>query len=367
MSRIAVALAVLSISGVILARDCAAVDFARSVRALERLQDAAAQGDQAAENRQARLLAQIETDILNGPAQLAADGRTLKAAVVFVFSGGNPNILEKRLPVPASAELGQTYRGALAYARADRTSALKVLASLDPTHLPAALGGRVAIMRAVLNASSDISAALKDLRMARRLMPGTLVEEAALRRCIAFSSYGSARTDFDECAKTYVRRFSKSAYWNDFTESVARGYVRLNSEEGASTIGELKSVIEPLSASRARPIALAISRSAVLRGQMNLAEQAAAWAQSMALAGSRDMERAKLYQATSQAASAQAGSVRERLLAIDVAKLDAGDRELLSHATRLQEQIVSKPKISVAEAMRILPPSERKEPQVQAP
>ena len=54
--------------------------------------------------------------------------RNLRAIAVYLFSGGNPNVAERRLiPLKIDPENKALLDGALAYARGDKASAIKFL------------------------------------------------------------------------------------------------------------------------------------------------------------------------------------------------------------------------------------------------
>lgn len=326
-----------------------------SVATLEALQDRMAQGDADAEEKQNRLIAQIETDILKGPRQLPADRRILGALAVFLFSGGNPNIVEKRLAASqaASKEM-HLIRGALAYVRADRDAALSELSDLDTSRLDSTVGGRVALVRAILLASSDMPKALENLDTARRLMPGTLIEEAALRRCIAFAGSQKDATRFERCGQSYVRRFAASIYWKDFAEGLVTSAVQIG-----GSLAALQDMIEPLPAERRRMIALEVARAAVLSGVLDLARASAQWAREIALAQSADMDRANLYLAAANIVHDTGGEALNELRDMDESRLSAFDLMLLSNLRKVRTEIEREPDMRVEEALRILPPSER--------
>ena len=66
--------------------------------------------------------------------------------------------------------------------RGGRTKQGRGLAALNARSLPPTLGAEIALVQSALVAQNDLKATIERLDEARLLMPGTLVEEAALRR-----------------------------------------------------------------------------------------------------------------------------------------------------------------------------------------
>lgn len=113
------------------------LQFRNAIRLLERIQDATAAGDHAAVDMQSKLIIQIETDLKNAKQSDLQDQRNLRAVAIYLLSGGNPSVAEKRL---ASLAISPQNRGlldgALAYAKGDKVNAIKHLASIDVAGLP---------------------------------------------------------------------------------------------------------------------------------------------------------------------------------------------------------------------------------------
>ncbi len=353
MMKKVIAIAVFIVAG--LQASLAGDRLQASIATLEMLQDRMAQGDAGAEGQQGRLIAQIETDLLNGLGQLPADRKILESLVVLLFSGGNPGIVEKRLAkFEDASEKSHLIKGALAYVRADRGMALKELSGLDASSLSAPIGGRVALVRAILLASSDMPKALADLDAARRLMPGTLIEEAALRRCVAFAGVQKDVSRFQTCGKKYMRRFATSIYSKDFDDGLVKSAVQLG-----GSLAVLQEMMEILPSTRRRLLALALARAAVMSGAMGLARASAEWAQTLAMAGSHDMGRAYLYAAAAEIAGETGSEALKRFGEIDENMFDPADRKLLADLRQLRAEIEREPEMPVEEALRIAPPGER--------
>jgi chemotaxis protein MotC len=325
----------------------------KSVRTLESLQDAVANGDVEASRLQARLIAQIETDIRLSPDEVLKNPRNLHALATVLFSGGSPNIVEAH---SVSLEMDVTTRnlisGALAYARADRAGALHYLEKINIAELPPNLGGRVALVRSVIGASDNPQRAIDDLYLARQLMPGTLVEEASLRRCVAFAGKINDLTRLEFCASRYIRRFSRSLYWAEFAANYAMAVAQTGFGEDKTNKAMLAS-FERLGTAKRRTLLLMAARAALTHGRHQLAKQLAENAIPLCRAESVEMKQAKLFLAAAEIATRSYHESRDRLDSLDMQGLEAADVKLLAQARNLADEIERPPALSQDEVVRL--------------
>ena len=151
---------------------------------LQNRQAEIAQGDLAAYAAQPKLLREISEALLPRPSRKSGESRAKRAPrSSIVLSGGQPRVVMHLIDsgaLPADEE--KMMRGALAYVLSHEAEALKLLGDVDPRSLDPALGGQIAFVQSVLLTTIDRKKAVALLDLARLLMPGGLVEEAALRR-----------------------------------------------------------------------------------------------------------------------------------------------------------------------------------------
>jgi chemotaxis protein MotC len=326
------------------ASGAANLQFRNSARTLEKIQDATAFGDIAAVDLQSKLIIQMGTDLTNAKESDLQDVRNLRAVAVYLFSGGNPNVAERRLiPLKIDPESKVLLDGALAYARGDKAGASKFLGTLDLASLPPTLAGRVALVKAILTSADDIKAALSLLGTARAFMPGTLVEEGALRRCISFAGKLPDIEQLEHCASSYIRRFPKSLYWKDFEESFTLSLIEMDYLKAGGTVQSLNLILKDLSPSDYRNILLMISKAAVGHGRHALAMSSAQSAGELSRAGSAEMARSNLYEGAILIAGEGYDAGRAKLEKTNPSLLDPGDRALLEKALELARQIARKP------------------------
>jgi chemotaxis protein MotC len=337
------------------ASDDASLQFRNAARTLEKIQDATASGDTTAVELQSKLIVQMGTDLTNAKQSDLQDVRNLRAVAVYLFSGGNPNVAERRLiPLKMDPENKVLLDGALAYARGDKAGAIKLLGNADLASLPPTLAGRVALVKAILTSTEDLKAALSLLGTARALMPGTLVEEGALRRCISFAGKLSDIEQLEHCASSYIRRFPKSLYWKDFEESFTLGLIETDYMKAGGTIPRLNVILKDLPSASYREMLLMISRAATGHGRHSLAISSAQSARELAGAGSAELARANLYEGAIMIAGEDHEQGKTKLEKIDAALLDPSDRSLLEKALKLASQIARKP--TIIEEQSVKPP-----------
>ena len=329
------------------------MQFRNAARTLEKIQDATASGDRAAVELQSKLIVQMGTDLTNAKDSDLQDVRNLRAVAVYLFSGGNPNVAERRIiPLKMDPENKALLDGALAYARGDKAGALKFLGNVDLASLPPTLSGRVALVKAILTSADDLKAALSSLGTARALMPGTLVEEGALRRCVSFAGKLPDIEQLEHCSSSYIRRFPESIYWQEFEESFTLSLIEMDYLKAGGTMPRLNIILKDLPPADTRGILLKISKAAVSHGRHALAVASAQSAGELSHAGSAEMARSNLYEGAILIAGESYEAGKTELEKINPTLLDPSDRSLLDKALELSRQIARKPDTKEEDAIK---------------
>jgi chemotaxis protein MotC len=310
------------------------------VRSLQILQEQIANGNVAAHAAQSALLTRIETRFTQAPPETWQDPRNARAAVVYLLSGGKPALIRTLLSYekpPAIEE--RLIKGALAYVEGREEEALELLRTVDVRRLPPSLGGPVALVQSALVVRQDVATAMAFLDEARLLMPGTLVEEAALRREIFLAGQIDNAERFEALATQYVRRFRHSIYAGNFREHLAVALTRFSFAQNTSMFSRIQRILQQLDPASRRSLYLMVARTAVLRGKTDMARLAAEQAAAASRDGSADGDRARLYRAiTSVLGDSYEDGMRD-LAKIDRARLPARDIELLDATLRLAGQV----------------------------
>src|SRR5690606_2750881 len=178
------------------------------IRALQMIQDRLADGDHAVLPMQRKALEMIDARLRASTAGDFTDTRNLNALLVYGMSGGNPSTVAATL---SRLELGEADKrvgnGVVDYLRGESGRVLATLGEVDPLNLPPEVGAFVALVKGSVNAAERPALGYANLDIARLLAPGTLVEEAALRRTIALATQQGDAGRFLRAAGQYTRRF----------------------------------------------------------------------------------------------------------------------------------------------------------------
>jgi chemotaxis protein MotC len=310
------------------------------VRSLQILQEQIANGNVAAHAAQGPLLERIERRFIQAPPDTWQDPRNARAAVIYLLGGGKPATIRVLLSYekPPAIE-DRLIKGALAYVEGHEQEALDLLRTVDVRRLPPSLGGPVALVQSALVVRQDVAAAMAFLDEARLLMPGTLVEEAALRREIFLAGQIDNADKFEALAIQYIRRFRHSIYAGNFREHLAVALTRFSFAQNTNMFSRVQRILEQLDPASRRNLYLMVARTAVLRGKTDMARLAAEQAAVASRDGSPDSDRARLYRAiTSVLGDSYEEGMRD-LARIDRKRLSVRDAELLDATQRLAGQV----------------------------
>ncbi|WP_164738520.1 hypothetical protein [Aquabacter cavernae] len=311
------------------------------VRALRRVQDSLAQGSADAMNVQRDLIARIEREFAAAEPSVWEDPHNARAIVTYFLSGGNPAVLRRIMDQQPGPAIDQRLlRGTLSYLEGREDEALRQLKDIDARSLPASLGGQVALAQAALVLRKEPAKAAHLLGVARVLAPGTLVEEAALRRAILVAAQMNDTAQFEYLSRQYLFRFRNSVYAGNFRQSFTNALNRMGYGNQPEQFQRLEQMMEMLEPERRRDMELTLARTAVVQGRTTAANFAAERALSAMPDGSVDAERARLYRGASLAPSAQTyGEALTELRAIDRDRLAPADAALLDAASATAENV----------------------------
>jgi chemotaxis protein MotC len=268
--------------------------------------------------------------------------RNFRALLVYGMSGGNPATLHNAISQLQLDERDKALAaGVIAYLEGDPGAALNAFAHIELDALPEDIFTFVALVKGSLLAREAPEAALALLDQVRLLAPGTLVEEAALRRSIAITVTTTNADRFARASTQYVARFLHSPYASQFADTFVTGAVTL---DGAIGRDRLVDIVSMMDAERERVIWLRIARSAAIDGLSDLSAFAAARAKADAgESGGTDDPRTLLYSGLSSIAGEPVKELAEKLGKIDRNRLSPGDRMLLDAARAVTTEVVAPP------------------------
>lgn len=297
---------------------------------LQQAQLRMANGDKAAYAKQNDRLRAIGDAILAARPEIWKSKSETDAAAAYVLSGGQPRAIAKLLEsgaVPKGED--PLLRGALAYAAGRSRDAESLLANIDPKTVSLKLGAQLAYAKSVLLTSKAPDQAIQLLDLARLLAPGSLVEEAALRREILLAG---DRRDGDRMiflARQYASRFPKSIFAENFISSLSSVSVRYGLIEDIANLRKFEALLGLVSPEQRHSFLLAIARNQTVNGKFEVAGEAANYVLSALPAGDPDETRARFYVAAAKILGDDYDAGITQLKALDKSKLDKADQALL--------------------------------------
>ncbi len=331
------------------------------VRELQALQDRTATGSVDALSAQRTVIASIDRALAAAPASVWQDARNAVAAIGFVLSGGPPRILRALAtaePKPAVDE--NLLKGVLAYAEGRESEAYGFLTPLDATSLPPSIGAQVAMAQSALAVRTDPQQAMRLLAVSRLLAPGTLVEEAAIRRQIFVADQLRDYTQVQSLARQYLDRFRRSVYAGNFRERFAAALSHMDFINDPAQFPRLDDMLASVEPDARAELYLTIALASVTNGRLNAARLAATRAVPLTPAGSVGQARARLYRAAVTVASAKTFDAGvEDYQAIDRTRLSATDLQLADAVSVAIAAVRSGTEVSAAKAA---PSSEPEQP-----
>jgi chemotaxis protein MotC len=325
-------LAVLAAAAPVHSEDARPFELIRSLRAA---QDRIAHGDVAAREGQRRLLADIGARMARADDTVWKDARNARAVIVYVLSGGDPAVLKdlRGRGVLTGVE-EDLVKGVLGYSEG-RNADAELLLGIATKQLDASVAGHLALVQSTLTMHKDAARALALLDEARLSSPGTLVEEAALRRQAFLALAAGNRDLFEALSSRYLRRFADSVYAESFRRQFATEVVGQKYAVDAARLERLEAILADLAAAHRLDIYLMMSAEGIVRGKVEAIRMAAGQASGLAEADAAAKARAELYKGAALVATDELESGLAALEGIDKSLLDGSDGELLEAALAL--------------------------------
>ncbi|MCS3727174.1 chemotaxis protein [Bradyrhizobium betae] len=302
------------------------------VRTLQAVQDGIANGDMAAHSGHVALIRQIGEKFLAADASVWSNAQNGQAVVIYLLSGGGPQLVRK-LPKPNVDE--RLFNGALAYVEGRQDEARELLKDVKPRTLPSGLGGQVALVQGALFARSEATLAIERLDDARLLLPGTLVEEAALRREILLVGQAEDFDKFEFLTLAYIRHYRNSVYAGDFWQRFSSGLTQSSLALDERRFARIVTLLEQIDRASRLKLYFVIARSAMVRGRLAVTELAGERALALSADASADRERAHFFRGVSRALTDEYDGGLAELKALDRSKLPERDIPLLNATVQL--------------------------------
>ena len=323
----------------------------KMIRSLQFVQDTVVLGDHSAMEMQRFLLTTIDARLRTAEPAIFDDPRNVDAALVYAMSGGNPETLELLIKKDVEGHFDSRLTDALRnYLSGTGSQSVKSLAEIFPEYKRSRVGPYLALVSANSVLRKDPALALSYFDWARLVAPGTIVEEAALRRSIYIASQAGWIDRSMGYANRYARRYLRSPYASQFADL----FVTL-AVDNSEKLNE-KDILEVLSfmdVPRQREVYLRMARLAAISGQNKLASLAAERAQILSGDGeSVPKALADLYSGLASVPSGDVASAMETIVSIPDEKLSVKDRALKEAARAVAEEVLREP---VASAQKTEP------------
>ncbi|MFB9950180.1 chemotaxis protein MotC [Rhizobium puerariae] len=310
------------------------------LRSLQFVQDSVVLGDHSAAEMQRFMLEKIDQRLRSADPSIFEDPRNVDAALVYAMSGGNPATLEYLASRDMAGNFDNRVADALRkYLNGKGTLAAKGLGEMAKEYRDEKIGPYLALVSGNVMVSTDPKEALFFYDWARLTAPGTIIEEAALRRSVAIAVDANMVEQALSYARKYARRFVHSPYASQFADFFVQLVV---GHFGAVTEEDVDGAIEFMDADRRREIFLRIARAAAIAGKNDLARLASAKAE--ALAGNPTPEAlARLYGGLAGIPTHDVNAAMQAIADVPDDMLSPRDRALREAAKAVAEQVVSRP------------------------
>ncbi|MDH6256550.1 chemotaxis protein [Bradyrhizobium sp. BR13661] len=304
------------------------------VRNLQSVQDGIANGDAAAHGSHLALIRQIGEKFLAADPGVWSNPQNGQAVVIYLLSGGAPQIVRK-LPRDKINVDKALFDGALAYVEGRQDEARDLFKDVKPRTIPSGMGGQVALVQGALFARSEASLAIERLDDARLLLPGTLVEEAALRREILLVGQAEDFDKFEFLTLAYIRHYRNSVYAGDFWQRFSTGLTQSSLALDDRRFARIAALLEQVDRASRLKLYLVIARGALIRGKLVVVKLASERALTLSADTTADRERAHFYRGASRALTDEYDGGFAELKALDRSKLAERDVLLLNATLQL--------------------------------
>lgn len=310
------------------------------VRSLQLVQDRIAGGDHAALPMQNKLLELIDARFRTADGHEFTERRNFDALMIYAMSGGNPATVAASLQGLLLDEADAAAAdGVLGYLAGDIAGARNAMAALGHSDYQQEVAAFLALVKGSVVANDDAYAGMETLDRARLLAPGTLVEEAALRRTLSLAVTASDAERFMLASEQYARRFLRSPYAAQFAETFVSGVITLR---GDLDLKRVEDTVSWMTQEQADTVYLRLARRAAIDGDGELLAFASRQA------GRRQPQtpdaadaRRELYSSISAVTSDTVGDVLTDLVELDASRLSAADKALLAAARAVAKEVVA--------------------------
>ncbi len=312
------------------------------VRSLLAVQDEVAKGDLGSLDMQRFLLNAVDERLRGASYEEFSDTRNADAAMIFAMSGGNPETLDLLIQRDVVGYFDNRITSALqAYLSGKGSSAKKLLNETVPEYRSQTIGPYLALVAANSIMQSNPAKALEYFDWARLALPGTIVEEAALRR----SLFITVKEHMLERSKSGFRRYFQRFPLSPYSGQVADLLVDLLSSDFANvSLDELDGILQWLESSRQIEVYLRVARRAAIDGNYDLVEFASNRVLTLAPSEENTANRiANLYLGLAKLPRGHTEEAKEILDSVNPEMLAPTERRLLNAVEFVLDEVLRLP------------------------
>ncbi|MGV1770950.1 chemotaxis protein MotC [Agrobacterium vitis] len=311
------------------------------LRSLQFVQDSVVRGDHSAADMQRFLLTRIDKRLRTAAPSDFEDPRNVDAALIYTMSGGNPATLDYLVARDVDGHFDNRVSDMLRkYLSGKGVLVASSLGEMVPLYQNGRVGPYIALVAGNVTLVKDPAAALKFFDIARLVAPGTIVEEAALRRSFQIAMDTGQNGRAMAYANRYARRFLYSPYASQFADLLVQLVVDHFSELDKNDILATLATMDP---DRQREVYLRIARRATINGNQALASLASSQAQSLAGLPDKNDPQALLYGGAALISTTDVKNALNTISQLPKDQLSASDNALLEAARAVAQEIITLP------------------------
>lgn len=272
-------------------------EFFELVRELNAIQTRMALGETQAHVLAARISNEIEQRLPKYPTNTWRNPKNVRAAAVYLLSGGATNALKRLYNEMAFPPESATLIAAgMAYAEGRMREALSILQKMDLPAYPASLRAHLALVEGGALVGVDNPRAIMLLDQARLLMPKSLVEEAAMRREVTVIDPLHHSRKLVLLSSRYAENYRKSPFAGQFWDNLVLVAIHASPNLDEKILSSFEYALRSAPPSARLEFYFGMLRASVLAGDMEFAAVRIRKAASI-VQNQIDKNRLKLYSA----------------------------------------------------------------------
>ncbi|NKM26278.1 chemotaxis protein MotC [Rhizobium laguerreae] len=313
----------------------------KMLRSLQFVQDSVVTGDHSAGEMQRFMLGTIDTRLRTVEPSIFDDDRNVDAALIYTMSGGNPQTLEYLIAHDVNGYFDNRVTDVLRkYLSGKGLLVAKTLQETAREYRDKKIGPYLALIGGNVLIATKPTDALDLYDQARLAAPGTIVEEAALRRSLAICVDKGMLDRGMAYSQRYVRRFLHSPYASQFADLFVTLVVGHDHDVKPQDVIDILSFMD---APRQREVYLRIARAAAISGKPELARMAVGRVQSLGGSDNAFGPLADFYGGMAGLPTEDIDQAAKNVSGIDGNALSRRDQALQDAARSVAEQILRAP------------------------